>query len=245
MPTELLPQYRTLLDVLEHTAPLAGPDERAAYKGGLTDDDLDGMPALTLPVGAPEDRRAAIATARRTCRSFAPDPVSLRPVAALLGYLADLPGADGRVRRLYPAAGSVFAVDVYLHAARERVDGLRGGVYRYDSARHRLVLLADLPLSAENFGGGNRAVLRHAAFDILLVAALDRLAPLYGRHALQFATLEAGYLSQLLMQEAAGCGLGLCPIGAQNFTDVKDTADLGPAQVLIHSLLGGVPAWEV
>lgn len=252
MAAELLPAYRALLDVLAGTEPLRGNADRLAFKESLHRDGPNrglvgpataGLPALPLPARVPADRRAALADARRTRREFTGGRVPLAAVSALLAYLADLPGQDPP-RRLYPAAGSVFAIDVLLHVAPARIDGLHGGVYRYDAADHRVVMLDDLAPEPANFGAANRPVLRNAAFLVLLVADLSRLVPLYGRYALQFATLEAGYLSQLLMLEAAGCGLGLCPVGAQSFADVQDCAGLNEAFVLVHSLIGGVPVRE-
>jgi len=55
----------------------------------------------------------------------------------------------------------------------------------------------------------------------------------------EFGLLEAGYMGQLLMQEAPEYRLGLCPIGLLEFAPIKTLLGLSETHLLAHSFLGG------
>jgi hypothetical protein len=78
-----------------------------------------------------------------------------------------------------------------------------------------------------------------SAFTVFLVAALDAIEPLYGRLSRDFCLLEAGYLSQLLMQQASHHSLGLCPIGYQDDSQLRAELQLNEHHQLLHTLAGG------
>ena len=59
----------------------------------------------------------------------------------------------------------------------------------------------------------NQPIVRQAAFVLLLTVFLPAIAPVYGAHAVRFATLEAGSMAQLLREAAPANGLALCAIG--------------------------------
>ena len=187
-----------------------------------------------------EAARAARWTERRTHRQFAADPISLRQLSGLLGCLRAATSGD-KPAFSYPSAGGLYPVQTYVHLKPNRVDGMAHGTYYYHPFDHQLVLLApeaDLDRNIhEPFV--NRPVFDQAAFSIFLVAQLAAIGPLYGRHALGFALLEAGYMSQLLMMKAFGYGLGLCPIGDLDFERLRGLLALDDTHVLVHSLLGG------
>jgi epothilone synthetase B len=66
------------------------------------------------------------------------------------------------------------------------------------------------------------------------------IAPMYGSRSADFAKLEAGYMSQLMMMHSPAHHIGLCPIGTLEFEGVRDLFLLEESHVLVHSLLGGL-----
>ncbi|PCC69162.1 epothilone synthetase B [Nannocystis exedens] len=201
--------------------------------------DLAGRPAVALP-GADGDPLAALVAARRSHRSFRPDPV---PLAALAGLLAGLRAhREGDLtRRGYPSAGSLYPVQVYMFVKPGRVEGLDGGAYHYDPVEHRLVRLGDDLPDAGIHAPVNRPAFTAAAFSLLLVGQRRAIEPLYGAQARDFCLLEAGYASQLLMLAAARHGLGLCPIGGLDDAAVRGPLALDDGHVVLHSHVGGLP----
>ena len=87
----------------------------------------------------------------------------------------------------------------------------------------------------------NQALFDQAGIAIFVVADLAAIRPLYGDLGLDLAKLEAGYLSQVLVESAAAAGVGLCPIGHLHFAPLRDLFELNEDHVLVHSLVGGVP----
>lgn len=119
-------------------------------------------------------------------------------LAAWLECLADAP-ADGHVlpKRLYPSAGSTYALQCYLGVGENAIEALPAGAYYYDPARHGLVALP---------GAGPA---KGSELMVCLVADRRAIAPLYGRYADRFAAIEAGHMQQLLLTSAACRGVRL------------------------------------
>jgi amino acid adenylation domain-containing protein len=221
---------------------ISDPAEREEFKQrrpGLRRE--EGRAQFQLPADEPEERLREAYQSRRTHRRFSRRPAPLAQFGKLLGSLRQL-SFDGEPKYLYPSAGGIYPVQTYVHVKAGRVEGLSAGTYYYDPSAHRLVLLAagvELPPEAHD-AFVNRPVFEEAAFSVFLVSQMAAIAPIYGRHSLPFATLEAGYLSQLLMTMAPACDLGLCPVGLMNFDLVRQHLALDESHVLVHSLLGGV-----
>ena len=183
---------------------------------------------------------------RSTVRCYAPNPMSLQPLAELLGALRALPSAEvGRLKYRYASAGAAYPVQTWLQVKPGRVSGLAGGLYYYHPVRHDLEPIAvGLDWSADLYLPGNQPIFASAAFSLLLIAAYDAIRPLYGPLARDFCLLEAGYMGQLLMEEAARLELGLCAIGVVNADRLPEALDLSENRELLHSFLGGLPAGD-
>ena len=132
-------------------------------------------------------------------------------------------------------------MQTYLHVKPERISGVPAGTYYYRPTEHRLVLLSASASIDRNIHGRfvNRPIYDEAAFSIFLIAQLAAIGPMYGEHSVDFATLEAGYMSQLLMMSATECQIGLCPIGILDFQRIRHLFALEEKHQLVHSLLGG------
>jgi nitroreductase len=122
---------------------------------------------------------------------------------------------------------------------------LDGGVYRYHPDAHDLIAHATgigLAPAAMHLGPVNRPAATSAAFTLFLVTDPADSAPLYGPDAEPLALLNAGYMGQLLCERATESGLGLCPVHGVDFDPVRWLLPDGERLVLLHTLLGGVPA---
>lgn len=183
---------------------------------------------------------------RASVRSFAARPVPLAALAALLAALVGVrdAGEQGLVpKRRYPSGGSLYAVQCWVLVEPGRVEGLPGGLYCHHPLRHALepVAAGCAPLAAAQFDA-NRAPGEEAAFALLLVAQLDAVEEKYGPEAARaLALVEAGYIGQLLMEQAPTHGLGLCPIAGMDDAHLPAALELGSRRPLVHALLGGLP----
>jgi amino acid adenylation domain-containing protein len=216
---------------------IVDPGEREAFRKG--------RPGWRRLEGArlPLSREDATPSARhRSRRRFLASPVTGKDLGRLLASVGAT-FAEERPRYRFGSAGGLYPVQVYVHAAPGRVDGVEAGTYYYDPMEHTLVSLspgAEIPHSVhEPFV--NRPTAESAAFTIFLVGELAAIEPLYGEHALRFATLEAGLMTQILEEEAAAVKLGLCQIGTLEFDLVRPLFDLGPSHVFLNCIVGGIP----
>jgi nonribosomal peptide synthetase protein BlmIII len=215
------------------------PVEREAFKdaGPAIRRDLDAGGEIRIQAPA----QLARATARRTHRRFAVDPVAFPALAAVLGGLRAF-ASGGRRKYWYPSAGGAYAVQTYLSVKDGRVDALGAGTYYYEPVRNLLVPVAPgRPVPDDAHVWINRDAAEQAAFTIYLVLDRAAMAPLYGDRSDDYGLIEAGAMAQLLSTLAAEEGLGLCAIGEMRDAPLAGLLRLGEHHRLLHSLLGGVP----
>lgn len=168
-------------------------------------------------------------------RSYAGTQVSLAQLSQLL---AGLQRTEDKA--LYGSAGGIYPIELYLQLQRPLASGPAQGAFRYDPVGHALE-----PVSAatawrpELHWPASRPMAEAAAFSLYLIAAHDRIAPAYGADARDYCLLEAGAIAQLLRQQAAAAGLGLCAVGRIDPIGLSRQLGLGPERELLHTLVGG------
>jgi amino acid adenylation domain-containing protein len=177
---------------------------------------------------------------RRSQRQFLQQPISLDHFGNFLTCLRQLT-VRGQAKYFYPSAGGLYPVQTYLYIKSGRVENVLGGAYYYNPLAHRLEILSEGAQIGRHVYDPlvNRPIFDEAAFSIFLVAQLGAITPMYGDYGVQFATLEAGYMSQLMMLSAPTNQIGLCPIGGLDFDQIRHLFLLQDTHLLVHSLLGG------
>jgi SagB-type dehydrogenase family enzyme len=198
-------------------------------------------PAVALP--SPGEPATGVGTVRR----FDAEPIPLDRLGRWLGVLRET-APSGPGRRLYPSAGGLYPVQVYLHVKAGRVAGLNAGTWYYHPVENRLLELAAAAEIAPAVHTPliNRPVYERAAFSVFLIAQAGAIAPLYGERGRDHCLIEAGAMLQALRAAAPAHGLGICPIGGLDFAAVRGRFDLDDGHELMHSLIGGgLPAGGV
>lgn len=224
---------------------LTDPLERAAFKldwPGIRR--LEGQRSA-VKLSQPSVNEAAYLS-RQSYRQFLTDPVPLEKLGAWLACLKPQTFAESILPKYrYGSAGGLYPVQLYLYIKPDRVNGLDGGTYYYHPFDHQLIPLSTVTrIGRELHADVNRANFDQSAFSVFLVGELAAIEPMYGTRAHEFCLLEAGYMSQLLMEEATAYDLGLCPVGGLDFAPLRDDFELGDSHVLLHSLVGGAIAPE-
>ncbi|HEX3528165.1 MAG TPA: amino acid adenylation domain-containing protein [Thermoanaerobaculia bacterium] len=210
-------------------APIDGELERLEFKlrqPGLRR--LPGATAVRLPRQEAGAARLDLYRARRSHREYLGRPVPQEQLGGLLSTLARMEAGEARM----PGPREALPWRLYLHIRPDGVSGLEPGMYAYDSARHRLVLLArgDL-IGAGLHAAVNRPIHEQSRFTLFFVSRPDA-----GRDR---GLLAAGFASQLLMECAPHHEIGLCPIGTFQFEPVARAAGLDSGDVLLYTLAGG------
>lgn len=199
--------------------------------------DQDGIQLNEMP---DRDSVRAAYSKRRSYRKFKKEPISFEKFSEFMGCLRQIK-INGNAKYLYPSAGGLYSVQPYLYIKHGRVEGVSQGSYYYHPIDHCLYLMAfNTQLDRAIYGRlYNRAIFDESAFAIFLIVDLDAILPMYGPNSVHLATLDSGYMSQLLTTTAIEYQIGLCPIGSLNFTPVRHLFSLKEGQILLHSLLGG------
>ena len=179
---------------------------------------------------------------RQSYRQYLKDEISRTDFNGLISTLSQLKLDDEPLpKHLYPSAGSLHAVRIYLHVKAGRIEGIEGGIYYYHPADHALVEVNNE--DAINRGcygvGENPYMYDDAAFSLFMVGDLNVIATIYGAEkAKEFAFIEAGYIGQILMEKAPLNLIGLAPVGYLS-QRASEALRLDEGQVVIHSMVGG------
>ncbi|GAA0740370.1 amino acid adenylation domain-containing protein [Gaetbulibacter jejuensis] len=88
---------------------------------------------------------------------------------------------------LYPSAGSLYPVQVYLYISENSLTDLDSGYYYYNPKAHSVVSI-----------NSDTSKSNTETDQILLVGKIDAIQPIYGSAAKSFCLLEAGHIAGLL-----------------------------------------------
>lgn len=220
---------------------LLDPVDRIEFKlnrPGLRRDDHH--PTIQLHQPELDENLRQRYTSRRSYREFVSEPVPFSRFSEFLNCLATIE-LDGLPKYRYASAGGLYPVQTYFHVKPGRIEGVDAGLYYYHPQTHQLHLLtAVAEISREVHAPNNRSIFDQSAFSLFFIGRQNGITPMYGELARDFSLLEAGYMSQLIMMEAARIGeLGLCPIGDMKFDPIRRLFDLEDNDILLHSFLGG------
>jgi SagB-type dehydrogenase family enzyme len=161
---------------------------------------------------------------RRTFRSFAPDPLDARDLAALLFYVWGATSVqrndfgDVFLRKTSPAGGSLHGTEVY--PILMNVEGFEPGLYHYSVRRHGLVLLSrEDPRTWIGDACGGQNWVAEAGAVFLMTFNAKRLSWKYGfSRVFRAAMMDAGHLGQTFALVATW--LGLAPFTTAALRDV-------------------------
>jgi amino acid adenylation domain-containing protein len=204
------------------------------------------QPSIPLPKPAWNDDLKQSYLQRQSHRQFLDQPLFFDQFGQWLSALLPIQLEGSPLPKYrYASAGGLYPVQIYLFIKPNRVQGLGAGFYYYHPVDHRLVCLnATIEMTEQPYDAKNQPIFEQAAFSLFLVGELKAIAPMYGELARDFCLLEAGYISQLLMEAASEHRIGLCPIGSLE-EDLHDQLFLESSQIVLHSFVGGGidPSW--
>lgn len=222
---------------------LAESPQPALYKTGAG-------PATPLPAVAPrDDAFERVLLARKTHREFAPEPIPLATIAALLrytwgatGYL-DTPLYGKLLHKTSPSGGARHPGEVYMVA--QSVRGLRRGVYHYNARDHALERLPR-GLDRERLRdlAVGQAHVANAAAVFFMTAVFPRSMWKYrSPRAYRIVTLETGHLAQTFCLVATWLGLAPFSTAACRDTAIEEVLGVdGIEESLVYLVGVGVPA---
>ncbi len=190
----------------------------------------DTKPISTKVVRLPKittDGDVSVETAlssRRSIRSYRDEPLSLVEIAQLL-WAAQGITEKGTGKRTAPSAGALYPLEIYLVAGN--VDDLSDGVYKYQPAEHKLVLISEREI---------RDALAHTALDqecvrdggavLVFAAVYARTTQKYGQRGIRYVHMEVGHAAQNVFLQAGSLGLGTVVVGAFDDESVREVVGM-------------------
>lgn len=165
---------------------------------------------------------------RKSTRSFTEEALSTRQLGDLLW------AADGVNResggRTAPSPHGLNEIDIYV--------ALPQGLFRYDTAQHRLVLKR--ALDTRNLTGYQDFV-GLAPLDLILVANYSRMTGLVPQQREVFAAVSAGAIAQNVYLYCASAGLGTVARGWLNHRALAEAMSLNEDEVPMLAQTVGFP----
>ncbi len=177
--------------------------------------------------------------ARRSVRSFSPQPLQLFQLSQLL-WAAQGITSPGSSFLSAPSAGGTFPLTVYVAIGEDGVERQTGGVFHYVSDGHSL---------AWHFNGDIRSDLADSAFGqdfisvapvcLIIIADYEKTMARYNVRGERYVFMEAGHASQNIYLQATALNLGTVAVGAFREEDVRRILRLdGKARPLYLMPLG-------
>jgi SagB-type dehydrogenase family enzyme len=168
---------------------------------------------------------------RRSIRDYAGGALTLEELAQLLWAAQGITDPTGS--RTAPSAGATYPLEVY--AVVGDVDGIAGGIYRYEPETHQLLKVVV---------GDKRKALAKAALDehfiaqapasLVITAIYDRTTGHYGLRGVRYVDTEAGHAAQNVHLQAVALNLGTAVVGAFNDSQVAEILRLSDNEVPLY-----------
>lgn len=180
---------------------------------------------------------------RRSYRHLKKSKLSLQQFSNLISCLAQDNSRTqlGYPKYMYASSGGLYPVQTYVAVKAERIENVKEGLYYYNPQRHDLNRITSYnPIESVMFAEENQLIYEEAGFVIFLIGYAPRIVPMYGEKAgLQFMSIEAGLMSQLLEMTAAEELIGLCQIGSFRYDLLNSYLNTVDECVGLHCLMGG------
>jgi SagB-type dehydrogenase family enzyme len=168
--------------------------------------------------------------ARKSVRDFKAAPLSLAEMSQMLwaaGGNLRPDAVTGATRKVYPSAGGLYPLEVFVAVGNGTVENLPAGVYRYDPEGNSLRTLAEgdkRPLIANAALG--QAFLARAPALIVIGGVFGRTTAKYGNRGVNYVFMEAGNANQNLCLQAEALGVRSGTVGAFNDAQVAAAMQL-------------------
>lgn len=171
---------------------------------------------------------------RRSRRVFEDYSLTMEKISQLLWSAQGI--TEKRIGfRTAPSAGATYPLDIYLVVGKDKVEGLKAGVYHYNLHHHSLIIILEEDRRRELA----RACLRQrfiedAPVSLIITAEFSRITNRYGKKGIYYAYMEAGHVGQNVYLQAESLGLGTVVIGAFYEEDVSQALNLPDQHIPLY-----------
>ena len=168
--------------------------------------------------------------ARRSCRDFLPQPLTLEQIGQLTWAAHGQDAASGY--RTTPSAGATYPLELFV------VTG--DGLFHYLPAEHSLEKLIDHDLRAELASAAwGQEFIEAAPLTLVFAARFSRTTKRYGRRGVRYVYMEAGHAAQNVHLQARALGLDSVAVGAFDDASVSKVLSLPNYLELLYLVVVG------
>lgn len=159
--------------------------------------------------------------ARKSCRSFTSEPLSVNEIGRLLDI-----GYSLR-RHAVPSAGGLYPMKLFLLVLEDQ-ENFSAGYYEYDPERSHLVRFTDqLDPQRVAHALNDTGIPFGASVVILIAADAHRQPKKYSNRGYRFMAIETGHIAQNIALGAVEMGLATCELGGFLDDVLVDELQLG------------------
>jgi SagB-type dehydrogenase family enzyme len=175
---------------------------------------------------------------RRSRRAFKDYPLTLEQVSQLLWSAQGITqkGGIGRTsKRTAPSAGGVYPLDIYLVVGKDKVEGLKVGVYHYNPLRHSLTIILEEDRRREiSQACLDENQIENAPVSLIITAEFSRLTDRFGENRINFVYMEAGHVAQNIYLQVESLGLGTVSMGGIREEDISQALNLPEQHIPLY-----------
>lgn len=155
-------------------------------------------------------------------------------------YGRKVKGIDAITHASYvvPSAGAIYALEIFVVVGKDKVNGIKEGVYYYEKELHTLKIISDLDKrEALSLACLNQRFIQDAPTSIIIAAQFDYMAKRYGNRAERYVIMESGHAAQNLYLIVNDLGLTTVEVGAFIDKEVSKVLNI-PYPVLLVMPVG-------
>ena len=176
---------------------------------------------------------------RKSTRSFSEkDIIPMNKFFKVISSLGKIKSNDTS-HYLYPSAGGLYPIDVYISVKNNKIEGISGGIYYYNPIANTIYKIYNSPLESNVHYYSNQKISEHSSFTILLVYNLEANIRKYGSDGYKYALIDSGYLGQHVTTVANINGIASCVIGAADSELIAKRLSLSANQMFLNCIIFG------
>ena len=176
---------------------------------------------------------------RKSTRSFCEE--DLIPMDKFFKVISSLGKIKGHntSHYLYPSAGGLYPIDIYISIENNKIEGISGGIYYYNPVANTIYRINNNPLESDVHYYSNQTISKHSSFTILLVYNSEANIRKYGSDGYKYALIDSGYLGQHITTVANINGISSCVIGAADSELITKNLSLSANQMFLNCIIFG------
>ncbi|TKJ29717.1 nitroreductase [bacterium (candidate division B38) B3_B38] len=182
-------------------------------------------PSLTGKVSVEEAIKA-----RRTIRSFQPQPLTLSQVSQLLWAAQGITGGRDNLRAV-ASAGALDPIEMYMVVGDKGVEGLEAGIYHYLPKSHSVEVVKKGDYQDKVVEGAlGQQWIGTAPIVMIVTAEYARTTVKYKERGIRYVHVEVGHVGQNIFLQAEAIGLGAGIVGAYSDEQIAKVLGL-PSEI--------------